>query len=187
MSMLAIKKAVPNPSNRILATMTPIKKIPLRLTLEELFFGTLKKMSFTTDDGLQKVIDVKVPCGIPAGFEIVKYDEQRNLRIFITEDLPHKTYVRDGMNLISTFDISMQDMLCGAEFTIKTLDHKRLHIKITQPITPTYVKTIHGQGMPGYGDKKTSKRGDIVLKFRAQMPPYMPIEELNELEWPKQH
>lgn len=40
---------------------------------------------------------------------------------------------------------------------------------------PTYQKIIQGEGMPIYGDN-SDKRGNIVLRFKINLPRYLSIE-----------
>lgn len=58
--------------------------------------------------------------------------------VFITKDLPHKHFVRHGQDLISTYNVTIKEMMFGVEYVIKTLDHKILRINITQMITYVY-------------------------------------------------
>lgn len=59
---------------------------------------------------------------------------------FMTNDLPHKHFVRCGQDLISTYNVTIKEMMFGVQYVIKTLDHKILRVNITQTIT--YVR-IH--------------------------------------------
>lgn len=38
-------------------------------------------------------------------------------------------------------------------------------------VRPTYQKVIQGEGMPAYGNNYV-KRGDIILRFKIEMPLY---------------
>lgn len=55
--------------------------------------------------------------------------------VFVTNDLPHKYFVREGQDLICTYNATIKDMLGGVQHKIKTLDHKLLTVNITQIIT----------------------------------------------------
>ncbi|XP_050525625.1 uncharacterized protein LOC126896695 [Daktulosphaira vitifoliae] len=148
------------------------KQFPLRLTLEEVYFGTLKKVCIELNDRKQKLIDVQIPRGIPANSKIVKDIGNGSIITFIIEDLPHKVYSRNGMDLIRTIDVSIKDVLCGKQFILKTLDHKMLRVNINQLIFPSFEKIVHGQGMPGY-HAKDKEKGNIILKFRLNTPQYL--------------
>lgn len=62
------------------------------------------------------------------------------LPVFITNDLPHKHFVRSGQNLISTYSVTIEEMMFGVQFIIHTIDNKQLRVNITQVIT--YVPII---------------------------------------------
>lgn len=63
------------------------------------------------------------------------------MTVFITNDLPHKHFVRSGKDLISTYTVTIEEMLYGVQFIVHTLDNKRLRVNITQVIT--YVPIYH--------------------------------------------
>lgn len=54
--------------------------------------------------------------------------------MFKTEDIPHKVFKRDNMNLIMHKNVTLKEALCGIKINIKTLDHKILRVNITQVI-----------------------------------------------------
>lgn len=54
---------------------------------------------------------------------------------FTTEDIPHKVFKRDNMNLIMVQKVLLKQALYGTQISIKTLDRKVLRINITQVIT----------------------------------------------------
>lgn len=54
---------------------------------------------------------------------------------FTTEDIPHKVFKRDNMDLIMVQKVLLKQALFGTQICIKTLDHKVLRINITQVIT----------------------------------------------------
>lgn len=62
------------------------------------------------------------------------------LPVFITNDLPHKYFVRNGQDLISTYSVTIEEMMFGVQFIIHTIDNKQLRVNITQVIT--YVPII---------------------------------------------
>jgi len=64
--------------------------------------------------------------------DIMNYDCST---VFITNDSPHKHFVRSGQDLISTYTVSIEEMLYGVQFIVHTLDNKQLRVNITQVIT----------------------------------------------------
>lgn len=51
------------------------------------------------------------------------------------EEIPHKIFKRDNMNLIMVKNVLLKQVLFGIKINIKTLDHKMLRVNITQIIT----------------------------------------------------
>lgn len=51
------------------------------------------------------------------------------------EEIPHKIFKRDKMNLIMVKNVSLKQVLLGINISIKTLDNKILRVNITQIIT----------------------------------------------------
>ncbi|XP_050432679.1 dnaJ homolog subfamily B member 1-like [Adelges cooleyi] len=127
-----------------------------------------------------KTIKVKVPRGIVTGGSIVTEvmhteTELHNVKttyIFKTEEIPHKYFKRENLNLILCKELTLKEAICGIKINVKTLDHKVLRVNITQVITPDYTKIIHGEGMPDAND--FSKYGDIIIKFQINYPIYGP-------------
>lgn len=62
--------------------------------------------------------------------------------VFITKDLPHKDFIRSGQDLISTYDVTFKEMMCGVQYVINTLDYKQLRVNITQIITYVVFKLL---------------------------------------------
>ncbi|CAH1720628.1 unnamed protein product [Aphis gossypii] len=163
-SMLLNKKATIN-----VGVKQDVEKIPIYLTLNEIFYGALKKINIPKSDGTQCITNLKIPKGLPVNSEIVHDLPDGRTVIFITNDLPHKHFVRSGQNLISTYSVTIEEMMFGVQFIIHTIDNKQLRVNITQVITPSYQKVIRGEGMPAYGEN-CDKRGNIILKFKIEIP-----------------
>lgn len=58
----------------------------------------------------------------------------------MTHDLPHEHFVRNGHDLIRTYDVSFKEMMFGVQYVIDTLNHKQLRVNITQVITYVYYR-----------------------------------------------
>lgn len=54
--------------------------------------------------------------------------------IFITEDRPHDKFVRQEDNLITVFNLSLEDALLGTTVTIITIDDRTIRIPITDVV-----------------------------------------------------
>ncbi|KAK0086549.1 hypothetical protein PV325_002997 [Microctonus aethiopoides] len=160
----------------------------LGLTLTEIFFGALKKLKiekFMFVDGekintilKEKILHVPIKPGLPTATEIVfteEGDQGPNIIpadiIFVTEDIPHEIFKRQGDNLEMTVDIFLSDALIGTTVTVNTLDERIIRIPITSIITPDYRKCIVNEGLPLV--KTPNIRGDLVINFNIEFPIYL--------------
>ncbi|CAI6346964.1 unnamed protein product [Macrosiphum euphorbiae] len=168
-----------------------IVKLRLQLTLNEIFNGSIKSVELkrkpsTLCDSISnklQVLKINIPRGFPTGGTLksevskpdIGYNNVKTVYIFTTEDLPHKVFKRDKMNLIMVQKVLLKQVLLGIRIVINTLDHKVLRVNITEVITQDYVKLIHNEGMPDMNDP--SQRGDIIILFDIIYPLYLPITD----------
>ncbi|KAK9721034.1 DnaJ C terminal domain [Popillia japonica] len=68
--------------------------------------------------------------------------------IFVTEDKPHKHFIRKKNNLVTEADIILQDASLGTLITVNTIDHRTIITLITDIVCPGYEKTVVGEGTP---------------------------------------
>ncbi len=78
----------------------------------------------------------------------------------------HKTWKREGFDLVMTHDIKLSDALLGAKHTISTLDGY-IDINIPQGAHANDILRVKGKGVPM---TNRSSRGDILIKLNIQMP-----------------
>lgn len=55
--------------------------------------------------------------------------------IFITEDRPHEKFAREDNDLITVFNISLENALLGTTVTIETIDDRIIRIPITDVVS----------------------------------------------------
>lgn len=80
---------------------------------------------------------------------------------------PHKIFKREGDNLILEKKITLWEALLGTKLEIKTLEGKKLFLKIPGGVQPGTIFTIKGKGIPHpYG----FKRGDLLVKINIEIP-----------------
>ncbi|MGB5965612.1 MAG: DnaJ C-terminal domain-containing protein [Sulfurimonadaceae bacterium] len=123
--------------------------------------------------------DIKIPAGIKDGEKMrVKgkgksMQGQRgnlilNIKIAATPD-----YVRDGDNLVKTFDVPLHAALFGGKIAIETLE-KEINLKVPQ-------NTRNGQRFRvkemGAMNRKTTQKGDLYLIANIVLPN---VDELDE-------
>ncbi len=136
----------------------------------------------------QEEIEIKIPSGIDNGEmvrmtsmgEAVKNAQSGDLYIKINVK-PHKTFKREGVNLISDIEIKLTDSLLGVKYPLKTLDGE-VDVKIPEGIKHKDLLRVKGKGVPISG----GQRGDIILRVLVNIPSKLNkkskklIEELKE-------
>ncbi len=154
----------------------------LRLTLEELFYGTKKQFKITRSvirqgrkEQVQETLPIDVKPGWKSGTKITfqeKGDETPSTIaadiVFTLEQKPHPQFEREGNDLVKTVKIDLNEALLGTSFSVYTLDGKAMDVKIDDIISPDYVKVLPGEGMPV--SKTPGTRGDMKLKFNIRFP-----------------
>lgn len=159
--------------------------IPVRLSLEQLYSGCTEKMTVTrrilNDDNQTTRQDATVlSLPIKAGFS-------HNTRItfegagdqgpglvprdivFVVHQKTHKSFVRDGHDLVYNSRVSLLHALTGFTVHIPTLDGRKLAIPISDTVEPGYSKRVIGEGMPIAS--QPGARGDLILTFDIVFPP----------------
>jgi len=150
-------------------------------TLEQLFNGVTKVFEITknifSDDGdveqEKKRILIKVKPGWRTGTKITFKEEgdERPGRIpadliFVLKDLPHAYYQREGNDLIHNAKITLRQALMGLKLNLPFLDGSIKQVAIPNVISPDYIHTVKGYGMP----MKTGGFGNLIIKFQIQFP-----------------
>ena len=79
---------------------------------------------------------------------------------------PHKTYRREGDNLVMDLNIKLTDALLGSDYTISSLHGQEISVKVPPGVTVGEVLRLKGKGVPVEGRKV----GDILIKLHIQMP-----------------
>lgn len=119
----------------------------------------------------QETINVAIPAGLNNGEtirmsgygEAIKGGPSGDLYIRINVK-PHKTYRRDGKNLMTDIHIKLTDAILGTEYNLETLDGK-LDIKIPAGVNHGELLRVKGKGVPS-----GSSRGDIIIRIQIKMP-----------------
>jgi len=79
--------------------------------------------------------------------------------------LPDKFYRRDGLDVIATVPLNIAQATLGTKISVKTLDGKKVAIKIP-PGTPSGKRfRVRGQGI-----QKGDKKGDLIVEVAIQVP-----------------
>jgi DnaJ-class molecular chaperone len=88
--------------------------------------------------------------------------------VFIVAEKHHDVFKRKDADLYMTYIVDLKNALIGFGFTINTVDGRTLNIPITTtPITPCYVKTVVGEGLPRLGSPNS--RGNLYISFESEL------------------
>lgn len=117
-------------------------------------------------------IKIKIPSGIDNGEmirltghgEAVRGGQSGDLYIK-THVKKHKTFHKEGRDLVMNLDIKLSDALLGAEYDIQTLDGLS-KLKIPEGVNTGDILQIKGKGVPEQG----RSRGDILVNIKVVMP-----------------
>lgn len=103
----------------------------------------------------------KGPQGGPAGDLIITFNV-----------LVDKFYRRDGLDVIATVPLNIAQATLGTKISVKTLDGKKVAIKIP-PGTPSGKRLrVRGQGI-----QKGEKKGDLIVEVSIQVPEKLSEEQ----------
>ncbi len=139
------------------------------------------------------------------------YKDAGNFVFIIANVLKHKTFERDGDNLIMYKNIGLKAALCGVDFIIEHLDGQKINIKYNKVVNFNDKIKIEGKGMPilcdlnnkdadieynGINDNininsntnsntnsnNKLKYGDLIIILNIIMPPALTDVEKNNLK-----
>ncbi|XP_031395384.1 dnaJ homolog subfamily B member 13-like [Punica granatum] len=162
----------------------------LPCSLEELYKGTTKKLKITREIAdasgktmpVEEFLAIDVKPGWKKGTKLTfpeKGSEQPGRiaadLIFIIDEKPHKTFTREGNDLVVTQKISLAEALTGYTVRLTTLDGRSLTIPINNVIHPNYEEVVPREGMPL--PKEPSKRGNLRIKFDIKFPARLTSEQ----------
>ncbi len=86
--------------------------------------------------------------------------------------LPDKFYKRDGLDVIATVPLNIAQATLGTKISVKTLDGKKVAIKIP-PGTPSGKRfRVRGQGI-----QKGDKKGDLIVEVSILVPEKLSEEQ----------
>lgn len=127
--------------------------------------GVLKK---------QEDISINVPSGIQSGEMLRMSGKGEAVARGIPGDLyikihvkSHKTYRREGNNLVMDLEVKLSDALLGAMYTISALDGKTLQVKIPEGVKFGDTLRIKEKGIASHGRGRT---GDILIHVNIKTP-----------------
>ena len=141
------------------------RDITLEATIElgDVLTGKNLIIQYALSNGKLETVNVEVPAGAREN-DTIKYqglgdngdprfprgDLHIKIRIY-----KHRSWARDGDNLIAKMGTNLFDFLTGGVIIVKTLDNKEIKVNIPQGTHPGQVFNIPGYGVPNL---RTGKR-----------------------------
>jgi len=130
------------------------------------------------------IVEVHIEKGMKNKEKIIFHgmaDEKPNMEPgdinFIVEEEEHKIFKRKGADLLIKKTLSLNEALCGFEWSVRHLDNREIIIKSRpgEVISPEnagrgipFVKAVSNEGMPSKGNPFV--RGDLYVLFTVQFP-----------------
>lgn len=137
----------------------------------------------------EEVVEIKIPAGVAEGMVVnvpgkgnagLRNGITGDIQVFIEEE-PHKTFVRDGNDLIYSLLLDFPTAALGDEVEIPTIEGSKLKVKIESGTQPGKTLRLRGKGLPavqGYG----MGRGDLVVNISVYVPKTLSRDERKALE-----
>lgn len=100
--------------------------------------------------------------------------------VIVVRTRPHKTFQRVGEHLLMSKKISLQEALCGFQFSTTFLDGEELVVRAEQGqvIQPGDITVVEGKGMPrGNGQRP----GNLFVMLTVDFPDSIPPEAQEQL------
>jgi len=151
----------------------------IRLKVGELLSPSIKTLTLNYN-GERREIKVKLPKGIKDG-SVIKLKGQglKTLRksgdLYLKIKIIDERYKSDEYDIYTTITILPQEAAIGATKEIEAPEGERIKIKIP-PMTHTDTNLrIKGKGLY----KKDLSRGDLYVKVKIDIPPYIPENHKN--------
>lgn len=131
----------------------------------------------------RKILEVLVEKGMKHNQKIQfrgMADEKPNMEAgdvnFIIQEKEHDLFKRKGADLLITKTLSLNEALCGYEWTFKHLDGREIAVKskpgeVIKPeasASHPFVKIVANEGMPSHGNPFV--KGNLYVLFRVEFP-----------------
>jgi molecular chaperone DnaJ len=124
---------------------------------------------------VEKRINVEIPPGVEEGARLrLKNQGPKGKGDLIVEIhiAPDRFFRREGLDLVGVVPINLAQALLGSRIKVRTLDDKRVVLRIPSG-------TQHGQKfrIPGHGIEKNGRRGDMYVEAHVTLPERLSPEE----------
>ena len=133
-------------------------------------------------------IDIDVPKGAFQGMQLTIQgygNAPSNMNgvfgdlVVIIYNKDDEAFTRNGNDLVVSINVPVIDAIIGCDATIKTINGKKLKVKVPQGTEDGYTLRLGGYGMPIYG---TNNYGDMYCVVKIKMPKKLTADEKSVLE-----
>ncbi|CAH2065509.1 unnamed protein product [Thlaspi arvense] len=149
---------------------------PLKVSLEDVYLGTTKKLSLSRN----------ALCSKCNGFVLFYFafcpDTVTGDIVFVLQQKEHPKFKRKGEDLFVEHTISLAEALCGFQFVLTHLDGRNLLIKSNpgEVVKPDSYKAISDEGMPIY--QRPFMKGKLYIHFTVEFPESLSPDQTKALE-----
>jgi molecular chaperone DnaJ len=124
---------------------------------------------------VEKRINVEIPVGVEDGARLRLRNQGPKGRGDLIVEIhiaPDRFFRREGLDLIGVVPINLAQAMLGSRIKVRTLDDKRVVLRIPPG-------TQHGQKfrIPGHGIDKNGRRGDMYVETHVTLPEKLSAEE----------
>jgi DnaJ-class molecular chaperone len=159
----------------------------VRLTLEEAFTGTVRRVSLT-QTGQSRTVEVRIPAGVRDGSRVRSTGEGEAAPqggtagdLYLAVEIePHARFERRDQDLYVRAAVPVTTAVLGGEVSVPTLSGSTLRLKIPERTAAGRVFRLRGHGMPAVG--RPAERGDLYATVDIQIPATVTDEERKHYE-----
>jgi molecular chaperone DnaJ len=128
----------------------------------------------------RRKVTITVPAGVDTGTRLrLKGQGGKGAKggqagdLLISFDVqPDRFYKREGLDLIAPVKINIAQATLGSKISVKTLDGKKVSIKIPAGTTPGKRLRVRGQGI-----EKDAAKGDLIVEIDVTVPDKLTAEQ----------
>lgn len=140
--------------------------VDVQLSFKESVFGVEREITINKEK-----LSVKIPPGIENGQGLRVQGKGEDgpggkgdliVRVWVED---HKTFRKEGYNLIMELDLKLTTALLGATLDIETLDGK-IELKVPAGTTHNEILRVRQKGVPD----ERGRRGDLLIVTKVHMP-----------------
>ncbi len=137
----------------------------------------------------EEVVEINIPAGVQDGM-VVNASGKGNagprngvngdIQVYIEEE-QHKTFIRDGQDLIYNLLLDFPTAALGGSVEIPTIEGTKVKVKIDSGTQPGKTLRLRSKGLPavqGYG----SGRGDLLVNISVYVPKELSKSERKAIE-----